>query len=532
MPRDSRVPAQAIEFAVQKFCPHCLEEDGFNAAFFDLTAVDACPRHALRLHANCPSCEASTSWGGRPDVTRCGRCEFDLTAAPPVAVPLEDLKGVAAIAARFGFQVHNALQPMTWIASGHSLDIGESIELLAVLARLATDHRDQSSFMSFPPGEAYQRLQIGYEQLADWPNGYFRCLDAIAEAAPSDHRAQASRHKLFGFARVFGEFYNRLVGAEHEPFLLLKEAFGEYSVQQTKVPIVGRQDGTLYKSADVADRKLITPAEAEKLLGRKYFSMKKLLEAGALKPAVQVGGKRDRVFLDRSQVEAIAKGGAPLLKKEAAEKIGFPPAKLTQFVDNGVITPLVGPKDKGTAHYLFAVAELESFIARIRALVRGDADFKPNVAVRTVLRGQETLRVSQAGLFDGIYEGDLPVRGWDDTQTGLAGAVFNNREVDRFLQLRHDIERGDSEGLTGLRVSHILRTSPSVIPWLCEKGVLTLSKFATAKKPKIERASVTAMQRDLVTANEVALGHKTNGEIISKALEKAGVRPLHEVDSP
>ncbi len=526
----SRAPGQVIGFAVQKYCPHCLTEHGFNAAFFDLEAVDVCPRHALRLHTKCPSCEAPTTWG-RPGVTHCGACDADLRTAPAGAVPIEELQGTAVIAERFGFPIASGTKLAPWPDGAKAFDLGESIELLAVLARLATDHRDQSPFMAFPPGTAYQRIQIGYDQLADWPAGYFRCLDAIAEAAPDDHRAQASRQKLFGFARILGEFYNRLAGAEHEPFLLLKEAFGQYSAQQTKIPIVGRHDGALYKAEDVANRKLITPAEAERILGRKYYSLKKLMDAGTLKPAVEVGGKRQRVFLDRNEVEAISAGGAPLVKKKAAEKLGLPLTKLNQLVGNGIVVPLTSPMDKGKAHYLFAVVELEAFIARIRALVRPDPDFKPNIPLKTLLRGQETLRVSQAGLFEGIYAGDLPVRGWDDAQAGLAGALFNNREVERFLHLRHDIERGDADGLTGLRVSHILRTAPSSIPWLCEKGVLRLSKSATAKRPKIDRGSVEAMQRGLITANEIASRYRTNGEIIAKALDHVGVRPLHDVDS-
>jgi hypothetical protein len=525
----SRVPAQLIDFGVQKFCPRCLDEFGFNAALFDLTAIDACPRHAVRLLSVCPNCHAQTPWG-RPGVTKCGVCDADLRTAPTTPVLATDIAGTAAIAARAGFPLAAGQPTPYWPDEAAHLDLGESIELLAVLARLATDHRNQDQFLSFPPAEAHLRLQLGYQQLLDWPNGYFRCLDAIADAAPSDASVNKSRHRLFGYARVFGEFYSRLAAAEHEPMLFLKEGFARYSAQQSKVPITGRRDGAVFTADDIADRPVITKKEAAAILDVGYYTSTALLRAGALPTKANPAGAHERRFILRTDVEALAEGGGPAIKKDAAEILGIPHMKLTKLIAQGCIKPLIGPEIDGMTHYAFARRDLAALIAGIRARLIVDPAYTGNTGFATVMRGQETLRVSAKPVLDAMSSGELPLRAVDDNATGLAAFRFNNREVDRFLHLRHDVELGDRQGLTGLRVSHVLRVNPMTVTWLLKKGALRLGTGATNKKPTIERASLEAYQRDCIVIFELQQSHHTNSTIVANALKTAGVQPLYDVD--
>jgi hypothetical protein len=522
----SRVPFVLINVEKRRYCPCCLEEDGFHHSFFDLTAVSICPKHLVRLHEACPICAQPQRWGG-PSITACHRCSADLRLAEKAPVSRAEAEGTAAIARRVGFPVAEDLGT-EWHPEVQHLTLTDAIELLSILDRLSAD--SQSRFPHFDPVDAHRCLQRGYEALVDWPNRFFARLDAIAANTPADPDTNRSRHKLFGFARVYGGFYSQIAQAQDEPWLFLRDAFAKYAGIQKLTPIVGRGDGAVYTADDVKDRPLITPKEAEAIVGKKYYAIRKLMASGAISPAVAVGGSRNRVFLDREQLEQISEGGAPLIQKEAAKRLGFPIDKLKQLMDDNIVMPLASPQHSGNASYLFAVREIDGLIERVRARVTPSDEFAANRPMKTLLRGQETLRTSSKPIFVAIESGELPVRGWDETRPGLAGALFNNREVDRFNQLIHDRERGDIEGLTTLRVSYILRCSPSTAAWMLEVGILEKGPSWTEKRPRTLRASLEKYMRVRTTAAAIAREWRTNGTIIANALAAAGIHPIREVN--
>ncbi len=522
----SRVPFVLINVEKRRYCPCCLEEDGFHHSFFDLTAIGICPKHLVRLHEACPICARPQKWGG-PSITACHRCSADLRSAEKIPVSRAESEGTAAIARRVGFPVAEDLGT-EWPPEAQHLTLTDAIELLSILDRLSAD--SQSRLLQFDPVDAHQCLQRGYEALVDWPNRFYERLDDIAANTSAEQAHSKSRHKLFGFARVYGGFYSQIAQAQEEPWLFLRDVFAKYAGIQKLTPIVGRGDGAVYTADDIKDRPLITPKEAEAIVGKKYYSIRKLIASGAISPAVAVGGSRNRVFLDREQLEQISEGGAPLIQKEAAERLGFPIDKLKQLMHDGVVMPLASPQHSGNASYLFAVREIDGLVDLVRTRVAPSDDFAANLPMKTLFRGQETLRTSSKPIFDAIDSGELPVRGWDETKSGLAGALFNNREVDRFNQLIHDRERGDIEGLTTLRGSYILQCNPSTVAWMLEVGILEKGAGWTEKRPRILRASLEKHMRERTTASAIAREWRTNGTIIANALAAAGVHPLREVN--
>jgi hypothetical protein len=286
----------------------------------------------------------------------------------------------------------------------------------------------------------------------------------------------------------------------------------------------------VFTAEDIADRPVITKKEAAAILDVGYYTSTALLRAGALPTKVNPAGAHERRFILRTDVEALAEGGGPAIKKEAAEILGIPHMKLTKLIAQGCIKPLIGPEIDGMTHYAFARRDLTATIAAIRARLTIDPDYAGNTRFATVMRGQETLRISAKPVFEAMSSGELPLRAFDDNATGLAAFRFNNREVDRFLHLRHDVELGDRQGLTGLRVSHILKINPMTVTWLLKKGALRLGAGATNKKPTIERASLEAYRRDCIVIFELQQLHHTNSTIVANALKAAGVQPLYDVD--
>lgn len=525
----TRFPSLLLRSRFQRYCPHCLQEDGFNPAIFDLVAIDVCPRHAVRLHDRCPSCTKPITWG-RPGVNTCPACRYDLRSAPIIRVSHSATQATAAIASRAGVVHAPRIPTPFWPAEADHLDLGESIELLAILARLGTDHRQQRYFLTFPANEAHVVLQTGYSYLLDWPDGFFRCLDRIADRSTQDSRTKESRHKLFGFARVYGEFYRRIAAAKNEPFLVLKEGFARYSVLQDKTPITGRRDGAVFTAQDIENRPLITPKEASKILQVGTYAVRALLHAGAFATTTKIVGVRERIFISREQVEALAKGGPPVTKAETARILGISPDKVDNLIRHGVLTPLVGPQICGSMHYMFARRDIKGLITRIRIKASPDSASAANTRFTAVLLGVEFLHLSAKPVFDAIESKALLPRGIDNGAVGLAQLLFNKHEVACFLHLRHDIELGDTVGLTCLRVSHILRIETMAVRWLVEMQLLQPGAGAQQTNLKISRQSLDRFQADYITVSEVLQTHRTKYRFIVRALAKAGISPVRECD--
>lgn len=515
----NRVPSMMLDLARRKFCPACMEEDREHPAAFDLRAVTACPIHGCRLQSRCPHCRRETRWGGS-SLRRCSDCSGDLADAFPVHIEGDELNCAAAIFRRAGYPLDSSTAGK-WLDEANHLDLGTSIELLTILSRLAA--HDVNAVIVRESHSQLDRVWPGYSLIVDWPTRFFNCLDRIAlgmRATPP-----RLRKRLFGFSRAFGEFYEQLTIQRWEPWLFLKMSFATYAAQQEVVPVVGRSDGSVCTAEDIAQRPLITPAEAQEFLGRKYYSMKSLIDAGAI-DTVQVGGARKRVFVRRADIEKLASGGAPVDKRAASEILGVPTVKLKQMLDGGAITPLVGPAVDGRTHYLFSKNfNLSSLVDMLRSKLEPDNNYPNNITMLTLLRGQETLHVSCRGVFEGISNGDLKVRGWDETRCGIAAAMFNNREVDRFIHFLHDRELGDTDGLTTLRVAHMFSMNPMTIYHFLEKGLLGNGLKWTRKRPRISRLSVEQFRQKYTTAAALARDFSTNAHRILSALSEMGITP-------
>lgn len=71
------IPIQLIEIGLNKFCPTCLQENGYWKKNWLLKSLTACTDHLIELITNCPNCQNSLQISRR-SLFECSKCYFDL----------------------------------------------------------------------------------------------------------------------------------------------------------------------------------------------------------------------------------------------------------------------------------------------------------------------------------------------------------------------------------------------------------------------------------------------------------------------
>lgn len=109
------------------FCPHCVCDNGYIDAFWDLNQVVACPIHSCKVIELCPDCGQSLHWL-RPGLLTC-KCGADLAKAETSAADPE----VCKLMAMFKSKLHGL--PILEDASNHGwpIKILNSLSLYALL---------------------------------------------------------------------------------------------------------------------------------------------------------------------------------------------------------------------------------------------------------------------------------------------------------------------------------------------------------------------------------------------------------------
>lgn len=185
----------------RRFCPVCIERDGFWHACWELTLVTECHEHKVELVHECPSCNMALSWNGT-DLHGCGNCgrsliNADITFSDPNALWLStelgkrltddnvhSIEGIGALnvselhdlAVRFGARISEAAQKKP-------LKIKCSSSLLA----------------------ARRVSNAAADLLRDWPRGFNRHLRKLISKKDREDWKMSSR-----FGRLYADIYRHL----------------------------------------------------------------------------------------------------------------------------------------------------------------------------------------------------------------------------------------------------------------------------------------------------------------------------------
>lgn len=92
----------------RRWCPLCLEEDGYDPLVLALRTVEACPKHNVALIAKCENGHIQRTWGAWARPRQCGECGLPLAGK---VHPHDDPSASAAASLIEWMQAGNTIEP-------------------------------------------------------------------------------------------------------------------------------------------------------------------------------------------------------------------------------------------------------------------------------------------------------------------------------------------------------------------------------------------------------------------------------------
>lgn len=176
--------------------PECLAGSRHHRAVWLMDVIPACAIHGTWTVHSCPGCRMPLTWRG-PGVHRC-RCGFDLREARADKLPDAALRGIAGLDACF----HGSAIASVGLEFGPLLQVvlrlglyGTGMEgLINHGKRTAGSHgRRVAGFVREQRALLPEVLSVGWDMLADWPNGFHAGLNLVRSHRPPEATAGIER---------------------------------------------------------------------------------------------------------------------------------------------------------------------------------------------------------------------------------------------------------------------------------------------------------------------------------------------------
>lgn len=309
--------------AKPSFCPHCVMEEEYLDAFWDLGLSVACPKHRCTLVEKCGACGEALSWF-RPGLLTC-KCGASLMDAPthPVEQPLVDLMSLlqAKVHAKALSETSNAVGlPTQHLAN---LSLRSLIIVLFALGNFSISGRSRepnTDLLSVAGGAA--------GVLMNWPYGYYNFLRRIG--AKTDNKEAAT----LGLRKRFEGFYSSMFKGRtygHE-MQFLRDEFVRFGLEEWGESIVG----TRMKRGVVGTARFVSAQHYANLVGIRPITLRRWARSGKI-PLREVATAEQKRFIADLKKHTIPKKapGKIFETRAAAAYIGLPVSALKALRDSG-----------------------------------------------------------------------------------------------------------------------------------------------------------------------------------------------------
>jgi predicted DNA-binding transcriptional regulator AlpA len=313
--------AVAAKMLNPSFCPHCVVEEGYLDAFWDLRHVVACPKHKCTLIESCPVCKQPLSWS-RPGLLLC-QCDANLANAR--TFPAD--KCVVDLMAIIKLKLHSL--PLTPLESSSSfpLELLETISLkslLAIIDKLAY----QGTVFNKSRLAAKAGIKMAAEALSNWPIGFHHYLENLEEF--SDEISSKSISLNIRFRKLHGSIF------KHRPFgdeaNFLYEEYIHFGLNQCKQCVVDSRflNGTHDK------KRFISLRELSNLTGFSQKTLTAWIDNGLLPIQTMRIGKVTRYIFDTDEISMPKRNVENRLRLRGAAKcLGIPVDVFRKLRDSG-----------------------------------------------------------------------------------------------------------------------------------------------------------------------------------------------------
>lgn len=365
-------------------CVHCITEDGYADACWDLSAFTACPRHHCALVDSCLGCGAGLSWF-RPGLLTC-RCGARLASASSAAADPATVALMAVLQAKVrgesivGMKDSSGL-PLEWLST---VPLGTLLRLLQVLAK-------------FDPSAGCESV-CAAGILTDWPNGFHAYLRRVGAGSAMTPGAGLRKR----FERLYGALFKRREWGTCTA--LLRDEFVRFGENEWGASLV---DQKLRGAASSGGRFISANRFAERV-GVQPVTVRRWMQEGLIGVTEVPTARARRLVVDARPFDGTLRPSADCLEqREAAKYIGLP------------VSVLLGLRRSG--HY-----SPDPIVNRRRGYWKEDLDRLAKRLFATAPRG----RPAELGAEQTIRMGHVVNRckfGSDDAKAALLAAVLEGK---------------------------------------------------------------------------------------------------------
>ncbi|WP_162559231.1 TniQ family protein [Microvirga sp. 17 mud 1-3] len=508
----------------RKYCPKCLAEFGFHSSLFDLSLIQICPRHCIRLARHCPHCAEPTVWGS-PSIRYCGECKGDLAACTTEQLAVTDMIGLWFLATEIGFQhfiLDGCVHHGKWPEQLDHLSFADKVELVLSMAfHLETNLPGARPLYYSRDGQdrVHTALNDGLKYLWNWPEGLFRYLDDLKE-----RRRATAEGARFGLTHDFGTFYSVGMHKEREPWATLKPFFQEY--------LRRHWDGFARRSAswerhDSDDARVVDLKGACRLLGRSPPKIKALVDAGIIN-AKRAGenARAPTLFRADDLTKLLSKSEPPIDFKTAAQRLGVSREALNKIARAGVLTPLLGPSVDGSKTYLISVEQVDTItsdiLSNLKSLSRGKSH-----SFGSVMKTCSLYKIPIQLMIRAMRSGALPPCDAVDSQQGLQALRFCRHRMKTWMYDALFDETSTDVFVPVWAAAKFLNVSTmTVLALVADHKLKSLQEATSREYLQLCRRSILDFKENFLRSHDLAKEYGTSLAALLRALAKAGVWPL------
>ena len=500
--------------------------------WWDLRAIDVCPRHSAWLVDQCLSCGQRLTL--LPADVRFCACGADLSCVEPELVDAPEARADAYILGRLLGMPHRAIPALDGLALGQATALMFSLGWQIQNNRLRSGMSDtvggplepqpRMSSRAIKKRSASREAKLAakmdsFRILRRWPRAYHRFLDDLYRRA-KDHLGSSARQED-GSSRAYRLFGHTLAEWEFPSVQPLRDEYERHFLANVpagpKTVVFGR------------------PAETSRWVNLTYVNEACGLKpwAGELYPILCDLGIVGPGKVNHTRVR-IARSLLPMIKEmyddaltltKAAQLLGIATTSVMTLRAGGYLTTKDNAHDKSS--HRFSRVEIEYLLFDIAGSAPALPDADQIGLIDVVSAAQLTDGYGFLGLeplLRSLVRRTVLAAGVRDRSVGLMGILLNRADVERLM-----VQRLPAQSPTRDQVCKLLGIGPKTFHFLVREGILKTSGSSRRWRRAMPE-SVEAFQKQYVSA--VKIGQMLDLHIVAVChlLRRRGYKPAFDPD--
>jgi len=494
-----------------RYCPDCLDEQGYWRASWGLSLVTCCTRHRRRLIELCPACEMPVILEAMRD-NRCTHCTRDLGKHP--RTNCDTSTQALWLSRQFEYRLNAGPIAARHITRHLSLEeFNEFAWRLGVRAMQSNCRQPLKSDGSSLLSRAEPIADAAGQAIQNWPRGFFELIERIRGS-----RDRAENWKIpDAIGPLYQDIYSSLDGAH---FDFLRDTFSSYVREHWDGPISLRNRNL--SDEFVNDHPWLSMKEASEMLKVDQALIQRLVasqEISSTERRYQSG--RTFRLVNRNEIQQLTvRLNNALTLEQAAKQLALSEVRVRQLIDGGLVVAIGGAPSAGSRWWI----DFES-IDRLGKCAQAINEMPEKIAsISYLIRYHISNKSEFIALIQAVLAGEMQSVKSTDENIKLGDSLLDMGAFESWLSNR----RPRSKTVSVVEAAQCLGIKQEVAYALVRIGLL--SHMSKADASNFGRAlsvqAINQFKKDFVMGPELANRLATSPKVLPTRLAAAGFLPI------